>query len=585
VGPLRAERNGEESMRNVASVVASVTVSVGLLAVGLVACGGDDDGGANLTGADAATETGTSSGGDGDSGASSSGGGEDAGDGGNGGDAGPPKYSIGGSIVGLSGAGLVLQNNAGDDLPVNANGTFAFPGRITAGAAFAVTVKAQPTGPAQTCAVSGGSGTVGSDQVTSVVVNCAAGQYTIGGTASGLAGTAVLRNNGGNDLVVTANGGFAFSQTLANTAGYSVSVVSNPAGQTCVVGAGSGGVAAANVSNVTLTCTAAKYAVGGTLIGLDSGKALQLTNNGSDPLVRTADGTFEFGTKLAKGAPYAVTLASQPAGQTCSIGGATGTVGGSDVSSLVVNCAPSTFTVGGTISGLSGALVLANAGSEVTLTANGTFGFPGTLANGASYNATVKEDALGQTCTVTSGAGKIAGANVTNVAVACKTNTYTIGGTVVGLAGALVVQNSGGDDLNVTSEGAFTLKTPVAYGRIYNVALKSAPAGQVCAVTNGSGVVGSSNISNVLVTCTNKRTVGGTVAGLAGAPVVLRNNGGDNLNVVANGAFEFAKPLGQGQTYTVTVFTQPTGRTCVVSNGTGTIAAADVTNVSVTCAP
>jgi hypothetical protein len=78
-------------------------------------------------------------------------------------------------------------------------------------------------------------------------------------------------------------------------------------------------------------------------------------------------------------------------------------------------------------------------------------------------------------------------------------------------------------------------------------------------------------------------TVGGSVSGLSGT-VVLQDNGGDNLTVSANGTFTFATALGGGAAYNVTVKTNPSGQVCTVSNGSGTIASANVTNVTVTCA-
>ncbi len=78
-------------------------------------------------------------------------------------------------------------------------------------------------------------------------------------------------------------------------------------------------------------------------------------------------------------------------------------------------------------------------------------------------------------------------------------------------------------------------------------------------------------------------TVGGDVSGLTGT-VLLRNNGGDDLSVSADGSFTFTTALADGATYEVAVGTQPSGQTCTVSNGTGTIAGADVTDVAVTCA-
>ncbi len=78
--------------------------------------------------------------------------------------------------------------------------------------------------------------------------------FTVGGTLSGLSGTVVLRNNGGNDLTLSANGGFAFSGALASGSGYAVTVLTQPAGQTCTVTNGTGTVALANVTDVGVSC-------------------------------------------------------------------------------------------------------------------------------------------------------------------------------------------------------------------------------------------------------------------------------------------------------------------------------------------
>ncbi len=129
----------------------------------------------------------------------------------------------------------------------------------------------QPSGPAQTCVVSSGSGTVGSANVTNVAVTCTTATYTIGGTASGLAGTGlVLQDNGGNNLAVAANGSFTFSTPIATGVAYAVTVLTQPTGpaQTCAVASGSGTVASANVTSVAVTCTTATYTIGGTVSGL-----------------------------------------------------------------------------------------------------------------------------------------------------------------------------------------------------------------------------------------------------------------------------------------------------------------------------
>ncbi|HTX15967.1 MAG TPA: hypothetical protein VMD77_11785 [Candidatus Baltobacteraceae bacterium] len=85
----------------------------------------------------------------------------------------PPMFSIGGTVVNLAGSapGLVLQDNGGDNLPVDGNGSFSFPTALANGSAYSVSVFTQPSSPAQTCSVANATGTVTSD-VTNVEVNC-----------------------------------------------------------------------------------------------------------------------------------------------------------------------------------------------------------------------------------------------------------------------------------------------------------------------------------------------------------------------------------------------------------------------------
>ncbi|MGB0093683.1 MAG: Ig-like domain-containing protein [Solirubrobacteraceae bacterium] len=79
--------------------------------------------------------------------------------------------------------------------------------------------------------------------------------YSIGGTVSGLSGTVVLQDNGGNDLSVSSDGPFTFSAPVADGAAYNVTVKNNPSGQTCTTSGAAGTVASANVTSVAVTCT------------------------------------------------------------------------------------------------------------------------------------------------------------------------------------------------------------------------------------------------------------------------------------------------------------------------------------------
>jgi hypothetical protein len=85
----------------------------------------------------------------------------------------PQTYTIGGSVSGLAGSGLVLRQNGGDDLPIDANGGFTFATPVYDGTHYAVTIAAQPRNPAQTCTIANGNGTLAGANVDNVVVTCA----------------------------------------------------------------------------------------------------------------------------------------------------------------------------------------------------------------------------------------------------------------------------------------------------------------------------------------------------------------------------------------------------------------------------
>ena len=85
----------------------------------------------------------------------------------------PPPVTIGGTVTGLEGSGLVLQNNGTDDLPMDSDGSFVFATPLIPGNFYNVTVATNPSNPAQTCSVTNGSSQVPTEDVTDVAVTCA----------------------------------------------------------------------------------------------------------------------------------------------------------------------------------------------------------------------------------------------------------------------------------------------------------------------------------------------------------------------------------------------------------------------------
>ncbi|WP_434389011.1 hypothetical protein [Melittangium boletus] len=416
-------------------------------------------------------------------------------------------------------------------------------------------------------------------------------EYTVGGTVTGLKGSGLVLRYGDETLGVPNDGSFTFARKAVAGTAYAVSVETQPSGppQACTVTNGSGTLGSANVTDVTVTCGTAAFKVGGTVTGL-VGTGLKL-KNGTETLNVAANGAFQFATPLETGVAYAVTVSTQPTGpaQRCTVSGGEGIMGGADVTSVTVNCDTSKFTVGGTVSGLNGTLVLGNGTQEVTLTgtgssANTSFAFPTGYETGTAYDVKVKTAPAAQDCTITRGTGTVGSANVTNVAVACVTRAYLVNVTVSGLVGTLVVKNNDTDSLTFTTNETKAFNNRVAEGGTYFVTVGTQPATQTCTSEQAAAApIGTANVT-VKVTCvTNQYFLGGSVSGLGAGESVTLANGTQETTVSTNGAFQFAQKVDQGAAYTVTVKTAPAGKQCGVSNGTGTVGAGDVTNVSVVC--
>lgn len=336
------------------------------------------------------------------------------------------------------------------------------------------------------------------------------------------------------------------------------------------------------------------YTIGGAISGVN-GTGLVLQDNAGDNLsVGPGTTSFVFATALTAGAPYAVTVLTQPSSpaQTCTVTFGSGTVSAS-VTNVQIVCANNTFTIGGTVTGLSGTgLVLQdNGGSNLTISANGTYTFPAPVQRGSNYNVTVFTQPTGpaQTCGVTNGFGTNINGNATDIQVNCFTTTvtYTVGGTVSGLSGTgLVLQDNSGNNLPEGANGSFTFSTPIASGSTFSVTVYAQPSAptQNCVVSGGGGTA-NANITGIQVSCTTSTyTIGGTITGLSGSGLVLQDNGGDNLPVGASATtFTFPTQVASGANYAATVQTQPSGQTCTIANGSGTVTNAAVINVAISC--
>ncbi|MCK5875554.1 MAG: carboxypeptidase regulatory-like domain-containing protein [Alcanivoracaceae bacterium] len=176
--------------------------------------------------------------------------------------------------------------------------------------------------------------------------------------------------------------------------------------------------------------------------------------------------------------------------------------------------------------------------------------------------------------------------------------SYSIEGSISGASDGLnviwetrvdgFIYHDGG---NANGPVTFTYGDGLAEGTVWSVVINSAPAGQTCTVTNGSGTL-TADVSNVSITCSDvvvgptDYSISGTISGASGTVSWENRVGGvfyhDGFNGNGAVAFTYGDGLASGSSWAVVVTGAPAGQTCNVSNGSGTLAA-DVSNVAITC--
>lgn len=110
-------------------------------------------------------------------------------------------------------------------------------------------------------------------------------RFTLTATVSGLiSGAQVVLSTESDSVTASGNGAIDFSKKLANGANYSISVSSQPTGQTCSISDASGTIASVNVKNILVNCItnpaptySASYSVSYSVSGLSNGQTICLT--------------------------------------------------------------------------------------------------------------------------------------------------------------------------------------------------------------------------------------------------------------------------------------------------------------------
>jgi len=196
---------------------------------------------------------------------------------------------------------------------------------------------------------------------------------------------------------------------------------------------------------------------------------VKLQNSGGDATTLAANGMFNFSTKAPSGTGYAVTVLTQPTGQTCLVTGGSGTVSGANVSSIQVACATNKYTISGTVSGLrTGAQVIVqnDAGDTTQVKTNGVFSFAAPILYNGSYSVSVVTQPPAQACTVSDGSGTGVTANVTGVTVTCgpaaESVIHSFNENLYGTANGGAA--NGGTVFKITTAGALSVLHSFTFG-------------------------------------------------------------------------------------------------------------------------
>jgi hypothetical protein len=172
------------------------------------------------------------------------------------GGSGSSEVSLSGTATGVTSDGVILANVVNTvvmpiTIPVNAT-TFAFPKRLQAGSTYSIYVQAEPVN--LNCQVLTPAG-VASNNVTTLQLVCTP-RNVLGGTVSGLTGSGLALANGSDVVSVAANATtFSFTNRITLDAAYGVTILTQPAGQTCTVTNGSGKMGSVDITSVQVSCS------------------------------------------------------------------------------------------------------------------------------------------------------------------------------------------------------------------------------------------------------------------------------------------------------------------------------------------
>lgn len=182
----------------------------------------------------------------------------------------------------------------------------------------------------------------------------------------------------------------------------------------------------------------------------------------------------------------------------------------------------SRYNLTGTVSGLTGTLLLDVNSNQLSINNNGTVNLGSGFTTGTTVNLAIAAQPDGQNCTLTSPSSvTFSTSDINTVAIACSNVGFTVSGVAQGLARAVDLQfsvNGQVRNASINTEGAFTLPNRFASGTTLQFSVP-ATVGHSCSVTPESLQV-TTDFNGLAVNCNTFGQVSGQVnAYRSGTPI------------------------------------------------------------------
>ena len=183
--------------------------------------------------------------------------------------------------------------------------------------------------------------------VTLAACGGSGGNLYLQGAVTGLAKDGLILLNDGEKLPISANQtSFVFTKLIKTDDRYEISILQQPKGAFCTVNNGTGKATSYSVSTASVSCITNTYPLSGTITGLTAGGLrLVMGPNGTSPLAGTTSYKFD---SVPDGAPYSISVLTQPTGLKCRFQGSAsadgsdtvGTMGSAATTAATLDCTP-----------------------------------------------------------------------------------------------------------------------------------------------------------------------------------------------------------------------------------------------------